>query len=424
MNEAPTTRELVIVGNGMATGRLLDELLARDGQRFKITVIGAEPIGSYNRIMLSSVLAKDADVQGIIQKDHAWYDAHDIRFQSGSAVTKIDRKAKCVLLENGQSIAYDELVLATGSSAARIPAKNHDLDNVFTFRTVADTHAMMDIATTAKHALVVGGGLLGLEAAYGLAKFGIKVTLVHRSAWLLNRQLDKPAAAMLQSVMSNMNIEFILSDEVDSFNSGKEHGEETLESVTLKSGTKLDVQLAVVATGITPNAQIGIDAGLDGQRAIAVDDFMHTSADHISAVGECVEHRGQTFGLVDPLWRHAETLAARLIEQKNIPFENQAIATKLKVSGVQVFSAGLVETNPEVRALTLCDKKANIYRKLLIKDGCIVGIVLFGDVRSGQYYFDLMQSKTDVSDLLPALIIGEAFLATPDKNAKQKTMAA
>lgn len=423
MNDTPQPLSLVIVGNGMAAGRLLDELLARSGQRFNITVIGAEPVGSYNRIMLSSVLAKDADEQGIMQKDHAWYESNNISFHSGAAVNEIDRNDKCVVIEDGRRIHYDELVLATGSSAARIPAKNHDLKNVYTFRTVADTHAMMNTATGAKHALVVGGGLLGLEAAYGLAKFGIKVTLVHRSAWLLNRQLDRPAAAMLQSVMSNMNIHFKLSDEVASFNGGSSN-ENKLESVTLKSGAKLDVQLAVVATGIKPNAQLGFDAGLAGKRAIAVDDFMHTSAEHISALGECVEHNGQTFGLVDPLWRHAETLAARLIEQQSIPFENQAIATKLKVSGVQVFSAGLVESGPQLRALTVSDEKANIYRKLLIKGGCIVGIVLFGDVRSGQYYFDLMQSKTDVSELLPSLIIGEAFLNAPGEKAKQKTMAA
>lgn len=409
MNDQSTLPSLVVVGNGMVASRFLDEVLARHGQAYRITVIGAEPEGSYNRIMLSSVLAKDTSPQSIVLKDHHWYDDHNIAFMPGSTVTRIDRQQKFVETAQAERVEYDQLVIATGSSAATIPARNLDLKNVFTFRTLADTHTMMKVATGAKHALVVGGGLLGLEAAYGLAKFGIEVTLVHRSAWLLNRQLDKAASEMLQAVMASMNIRFVLKDEVESFN-GTEH----VESVTLKSGRQFDIEMAVIATGIKPNAALGIEAELAGNRAIQVDDYMRTSDPYISAIGECIEHNGETFGLVDPLWRQAETLAARLVENSLLAFENSAIATKLKVSGVQVFSAGEVESRAEYRSLTISDKRAKIYRKLLIENNRIVGIVLFGDVRSGQYYFELMQSQTDVSQLLPALIFGEAYLPAPE----------
>ncbi|WP_370980884.1 NAD(P)/FAD-dependent oxidoreductase [Agaribacterium sp. ZY112] len=401
-----TLPSLVIVGNGMVAGRFLDELLKRDGQQYRVTVIGAEPHGSYNRIMLSSVLANDTTVKAIVQKDHDWYEQQGIHFISGSPVVSIDRDKKTVSTACDQQISYDELVLATGSRAARIPAKNLDLAHVFLFRTIADTQAMMQIAEAehAKNAIVVGGGLLGLEAAYGLAKFGIKVTLVHRSGWLLNRQLDERSANMLKDVMQSMGISFRLNDEIVSFN-----GDSAVKSATLKSGDTLDAELAVIATGITPNAELGLEHGLDGKRAIEVDDFMQTSAAHISAIGECIEHKGQCFGLVDPLWRQAETLAARLVNSENLPFENQATATKLKVSGVQVFSAGQVLETEQQRSIIVEDKQSRIYRKLIIEQDRIVGIVLFGDVRSGAYYFDLMQDGTDVSAMLPNLIFGQEF---------------
>ncbi|WP_096085123.1 NAD(P)/FAD-dependent oxidoreductase [Agaribacterium haliotis] len=404
---------LVIVGNGMVAGRLLDELLERqnrDGAKhYEITVIGAEPHGSYNRIMLSSVLAKDTSVKAIVQKDHDWYQSKGIRFISGSPVTAIEREAKWVETACGQRVSYDELVLATGSRAARIPAENLDLNNIFLFRTIADTEGMMQVAAGASSAVVVGGGLLGLEAAYGLAKFGIKVTLVHRSGWLLNRQLDKQAGAMLKTVMQDMGIEFCLGDEIASFR--EQNG--SVCGARLKSGRELRAELAVVATGITPNAELGLEHGLNGQRAIDVDDFMQSSAANISALGECIEHRGATFGLVDPLWRQAETLAARLVNRELVPFENQAIATKLKVSGVQVFSAGQVQEQAGQRAVVIEDKQARIYRKLIIDQGRIVGVVLFGDVRSGAHYFDLMQAGKNVSADLPQLIFGQEFAESP-----------
>ena len=411
----PPKPKLLIVGNGMVAGRLLDQLLSRNPEKYDITVIGAEDQGSYNRILLSSVLAKDATSHSIVQKDQHWYRSRGIRFISGTTVNQINKAQRWVSTDTQQQVHYDELILATGSRAARIPAKNLDLEKIFFFRTLADTQAMIVIAQQVSNVIVVGGGLLGLEAAYGLAKFGSKVTVVHRSPWLLNRQLDQHSAVMLQSTMAAMGIEFELNDEIDSF-----HGEQAITGATLQSGKTLQASMAVIATGITPNIELGIDAGLVGSRAIVVDDYMQTRSPQISALGECIEHRGQTFGLVDPLWRQAETLAARLAQDTLLPFKNQATATKLKVSGVQVFSAGEVQQREGLRAVYVEDKQAKIYRKLLLDNGIIKGIVLFGDVRSGAHYFELMQQQTNVSAQLPNLIFGQELAALD----KQKILAA
>jgi nitrite reductase (NADH) large subunit len=399
--------KLVIIGNGMVTGRLLDELLARPSKCFDITVISAESYGSYNRIMLSSVLAKDASITSIMQKDKDWYTERNIQLICDAPVMTIDRKQKCVTTKQGMLVNYDQLVIATGSRASQIPAKNTDLKNIFLFRTIADTQAILDTAQQARSAIVVGGGLLGLEAAYGLAKSGASVTLIHRSAWLLNRQLDQTAADMLKKVMAAMGIHFYLSNEVESFN-----GDSVLQSATLKNGETITADLAVIATGITPNAELGLESGLQGKRAIKVNDYMQSSDHCISALGECIEHEGETFGLVDPLWRQAETLASRLADNQQQPFSNQATATKLKVSGVNVFSAGEVQTREGLRELIVQDSNNNIYRKLLIENDLIKGIVLFGDVRSGTYYFELMQAETNIAHLLPNLIFGQAFCSS------------
>ncbi|MCJ8314959.1 MAG: NAD(P)/FAD-dependent oxidoreductase [Saccharospirillaceae bacterium] len=401
--------QLVVIGNGMVTGRFLDELVALDPEQFDITVISAEGFGSYNRIMLSSILAKKATVASIIQKDEAWYQSNDIGLKLGLSALKIDTEHKQVLLSDQSIISYDHLVIATGSRASKIPAKNLHLEHVIFFRTINDTHLILNQCANTQRALVIGGGLLGLEAAYGLAQQGVKVTLLHRSGWLLNRQLDEKSGKMLQDIMQNMDIEFRLKDEVVSFN-----GEQSLESVTFKSGDTENFDMAIIATGITPNSEIGLDAGLEGNRAILVDDYMQTSDDHISAIGECIEHDGQTFGLVDPLWRQAKTLALRIVKDEKQAFIQQEVATKLKVSGVQLYSAGQVETKYN-NLLCIEDQSAGVYRKLIIKSNKIVGIVLFGDVSSGPFYFDLMQQQQDVSKLLPNLIFGEQAVSVEDK---------
>lgn len=374
-------------------------------------MIGDEVEGSYNRIMLSSVLAQETAIDNIIQKNQRWYKNEGIRFLAGHRATVINKSSKLVTTHKGAQIFYDHLVIATGSRAANIPAKNCHLENIFSFRSIKDTQKILNLSKDKSNALVIGGGLLGLEAAYGLAKLGLKVKLLHRSNWLLNRQLDRTPGKMLQKIMEPLGIEFILGDEVDHFLAEVERPA-TVSGATLKSGKTLSFEMAVIATGITPNAELGDAIGLKGERAIIVDDYMQTNDANISAIGECIEHKGQTFGLVDPLWRHASTLACRLIENKLEPFENSAIATKLKVSGVQLFSAGSTTANKEQRELVISDPSNNVYRKLILEKGKIEGIVLFGDVRSGAYYFELMQKKLTVDSLLPELLIAQEFTET------------
>ena len=418
---------LVIIGNGMATGRLLDEIIKRTPNKYQITVIGKEHFGSYNRIMLSAVLAGDATIESIMQKPPEWYDEHKINFLSGSLVTKIDKESKMVKLATAQEVSYDELIIATGSRTAKIPAKNQDIEGIFNFRDIEDTQQIQAFAkqepsfskqkkSVSKQAIVIGGGLLGLEAAYGLAISGVEVTLIHRNKWLLNRQLDKVSGNMLQGIMAQKNITFALGHEVDSFENTLERKAEgdqkILSGVTLTNGEFISAQMAVIATGISPNKALAETAKIDFNRAILVNDYMQTSDASISALGECCEHNQATFGLVDPIWGQCITLAERLCNNVEKQFKNAPVPTKLKVSGVQLFSAGDVEASENSQCFTLLDKKAGIYRKIILKNGKISGIVLFGDVSSGMAYFELMQQKINVNSMMPALLVGDEFVTS------------
>lgn len=424
---------LVIVGNGMATGRLLDEIIKRTPNKYQITVISKEHFGSYNRIMLSAVLAGEATIDSIMQKPPAWYKAHHINFLSGGVVSYINKEKKYVDLASGVQIDYDELIIATGSRTAKIPAKNQNITGIFNFRNIADTEKIQaftkQAGTTKKQAVVIGGGLLGLEAAYGLALSGVEVTLVHRNKWLLNRQLDKVAGVMLQTIMEQKNINFVLGHEVAAFESNIDKSvtpnnkkTEILSGVTLTNGAFICAQMAVIATGITPNKELAQTSNIEANRAILVNDYMQTSEPSISALGECCEHQGATFGLVDPIWAQCITLAERLCNSLEKPFYNAPVATKLKVSGVQLFSAGNVEVSEDSQCFTLLDKKALIYRKIIVKNDKISGVVLFGDVSSGMAYFDLMQQSTTVTPMLPELLIGEEFVSLSD-DEKQVSIA-
>jgi len=425
---------MVIIGNGMATGRLLDEIIKRTPHKYQITVIGKEHFGSYNRIMLSAVLAGDATIDSIMQKPLAWYKAHNINFLSGCVVTYINKEKKYVDLASDTQRHYDELIIATGSRTAKIPAKNQEIAGIFNFRNIADTEKIQAFAkqagTSSKQAVVIGGGLLGLEAAYGLALSGVEVTLIHRNKWLLNRQLDKVAGVMLQSIMEQKNIKFALGHEVAAFENIKGQSSTTqplansaeqtekLSGVTLTNGEFISAQMAVIATGITPNKELAEISNIDFNRAILVNDYMQSSDTSISALGECCEHNQATFGLVDPIWAQCITLAERLCNNVEKPFKNAPVPTKLKVSGVQLFSAGDVEVSDDSQCFTLLDKKALIYRKIIVKKGQVSGVVLFGDVSSGMAYFTLMQQKVIVTPMLPELLIGEEFVTIVEDEKK------
>ncbi|WP_045827383.1 NAD(P)/FAD-dependent oxidoreductase [Teredinibacter turnerae] len=399
--------ELIIVGNGMATGRLLDELLKRGCTQFRITVIGDEPEGSYNRIMLSPVLAGETERATIIHKSPAWFAAQGINFIAGKRGTQIDKEKQIITLDDGQQLAYDQLVIATGSRPAAIPAKNQTLKNIFSFRTLVDVDTITAAARNAANAVVIGGGLLGLEAAYGLALKGVAVTVVHRSGWPLNRQLDATAGAMLQSVMAAKGVAFALSAEVASF-----EGDDTgaVEKILLHDGRELACDLAVIATGITPNQELGRDSGIACGRGIQVDALMQTSAANISALGECCEFEGATFGLVEPIWHQCVTLADRLCDNRHTPFRNPQVATKLKVSGVQLYSAGEYITRPEHREIVLHDCRHQVYRKLLLRGNTLVGVVLFGDTRDGNTYFEWLAAAQTLPAQVSTLSLGKSFL--------------
>lgn len=436
-NQTPSIFEkpsLVIIGNGMATGRLLDEILERTPGQYAITVIGKEPFGSYNRIMLSSVLAGDTTIDGIIQKTPQWYKDNDIKFISDSLVTDIDSENKKLTIEHNQhffeekTLPYDELVIAVGSRSAAIPAKNQNIKGLFNFRDIRDTKqiqafANQSSANESKSALVVGGGLLGLEAAYGLAISGVKVTLIHRNQWLLNRQLDKVSGTMLKTIMAAKNINFVLGHEVAKFESKLNTlGEEVLCGAELTNGEIIKAEMGVIATGITPNKELATSAGITVERAIVVNDFMQTSNKHISALGECCQHKNSTFGLVDPIWSQCKSLAQRLCLGHLSAFKNAPVPTKLKVSGVQLFSAGIVESSATTQSFVLTDKKSSTYRKIIVENDVIVGVVLFGDVSSGMVYFDMMQSKQKVMHAMPELLIGHEFM--PDESEVKPSKAA
>lgn len=396
----------------MASGRLLDEILKRDRSTWRITVVGDEPWGSYNRIMLSAVLADEIQQAAIISKPPQWFADNDITFVGATRVQAIDRQRMEVVTDGESRIAYDELVIATGSRAARIPAENQTLGNICSFRTINDTQRISDICTASLSerpaALVIGGGLLGLEAAWGIAKKGIPVTVIHRNGSLLNRQLDSTAGAYLKELMSDKNIDCILGEEVVKFT-----GRHKVDGAILKSGRRLDCTMAVIATGITPNKELGLHAGLAGTRGIAVDRFMQTSDEHISALGECVEHNSVTYGLVEPIWRQCCTLAERLCGNGFKPYAEQPIATKLKVSGVNLFSAGEVVTRPHHRELLVMDPENAVYRKLLFERNRIVGMVFLGDTRGGAECFNLMQQEKDVGAYLMPLALGQTTACMP-----------
>lgn len=420
---------LVIIGNGMATGRLLDEIIKRSPDKFAITVVGKEPYGSYNRIMLSAILAGNASIEGIMQKPPQWYVDNNITFISGSTVTSINKTAKTIELDTSQQLNYEQLIIATGSRTAKIPTENQNITGVFNFRNIDDTKKIQAFAKqvnqkveqTTKQAIVIGGGLLGLEAAYGLALSGVDVTLIHRNKWLMNRQLDKISGDMLQNIMAQKNITFVLSHEVASFEDDNATVKK-LTGATLTNGEFIRAQIAVIATGITPNKELAESAEIAFNRAILVNDYMQTSDPAISALGECCEHENATFGLVDPIWVQCVTLAERICSNTKIAFKNAPVPTKLKVSGVQLFSAGVVESSSDTTSFTLLDKKALIYRKIIIKNDKIIGIVLFGDVSSGMAYFDMMQQQITVKQMMPELLISNEYFTNNENN--QQTSAA
>jgi len=393
---------LVIVGNGMAAARLCEELTERGCGRYAIAVVGEEPRLAYNRVLLSSLLADEISAAEVELKPARWWRDRGVTLIYGRPAVAIDPTIRRVRLADGATIPYAKLVIATGSRPIQLPLPGMDLPGVKAFRDLADAAELRRAAPGAR-AVVIGGGLLGLEAAYGLAKGGATVTLVHLMDRLMERQLDTRAALMLRRELEARGVEVLLGAETK-----RVEGQRRVEGVTLVDGRTIPADLVVVAVGVRPNAEIARTAGLNVNRGIVVDDRLETSERGIYAIGECAEHNGRCYGIVEPAYEHARVLAQCLLGSDRC-YAGSVLATNLKVSGVRVFSAGDFIGAPGTEALVLSDPGLKTYKKLVIANDRLVGAVLFGDTADGPWYLDLIRSEQPIDAIRDELVFGRAF---------------
>lgn len=394
---------LVIIGNGMAAARLVEELAKRALGRHAIAVIGDEPRLAYNRVLLSSVLAGEATSQEIELKPSGWWRDHGVTVRYGCAATAVDIAKREVTLANGATVAYSRLVFATGSSALRLNIPGADLPGVHTFRDSRDVEQLIDLAQQKKRVVVVGGGLLGLEAAYGIAKAGAKVTLIHLMDRLMERQLDERAAALLKGQVERKGVSVMLNA-----STARILGDDVVTGVELANGQTIEADAVVFAAGIRPNAALAKDAGIPVKRGIVVGDRMESAIDGIYAIGECAEHRGACYGLVEPAYEQAAVLAEHLAGRA-ADYRGSVVATNLKVSGVGVFSAGDFLATNDSEVVVLNDPWRGVYRKLVLADGALTGAVLVGDTRDALWYLELIRSQAPVATMRGDLMFGRAM---------------
>ncbi|MFV5264601.1 nitrite reductase small subunit NirD [Acinetobacter courvalinii] len=397
--------KLVLIGNGLAGMRCLEDLLDMAPDRYDVTVIGEEPWGNYNRIMLSPVLSGEKTIDDIMLHPHAWYRDKGIQFIADDPAIKIDRTRKVVHTEKGESVDYDRLIIATGSSPFIPPVQGVDLKGVISFRDIYDVNTMIKYCESKKNAVVIGGGLLGLEAAYGLKQRGMNVTVLHLMDRIMERQLDGRASRMLRHSIEQKGINIITEANTEALLGVDGH----VSQVRLKDGTVLDADLVIFAVGIRPNIALAQRAGLRCNRGILVNDTMQTFDPSIYAVGECIEHRNQTFGLVEPLWGQAFICATHLAEHGSLTFKSPTVPTQLKVSGVDVFSAGNFEPKEDYEDIILNDDKRQIYKRIIIQKDKVIGAVLFGDTEDGMWYAELIADQTPVSSFRNKLLFGKDF---------------
>lgn len=417
--------KLVMVGNGMAGVRAIEELLKLAPDLYDITVFGAEPHPNYNRILLSPVLAGEQTLDEIVLNDWAWYTDNGINLHAGWKVTEIDRVQRTVSAENEQgeklTVAYDRLVMATGSNPFILPLPGKDLQGVLAYRDIADTQAMIDAATQYTHAVVIGGGLLGLEAANGLMKRGMQVTVVHVSEWLMERQLDKVAAQMLQASLEARGMQFRMSAQTAAL-VGNDSGR--VSQVEFKDGTQLNADLVVMAVGIRPNTALAEKMGLHVNRGIVVSDTLQTVTDpRIWAVGECAAHRGIAYGLVAPLFEQGKVLANHLAEFGIGRYTGSLTSTKLKVTGIDLFSAGDFMGGDGFEEIVMSDPAGGIYKKLVLKGDQLVGACLYGDTVDGSWYFKLLRDGRSVADIRDKLMFGESNIGDVGHQGQSKAAA-
>ncbi len=397
------TQKLVVIGAGMASGRMLEHLFETAPAAYEVTLFGSEPRGNYNRIMLSPVLSGEKSYAEIVTHDAAWYAEHGVACRFGETVTAIDRERKVVISAKGET-PYDRLVIATGSLPFIIPVPGHDLPGVVTYRDLDDTEALIEAASTpGAHAVVIGGGLLGLEAAAGLRLRGMEVTVLHLMPHLMERQLDPAAGYLLQKALENRGIHVHCGA-----NTKEILGSERVEGVLLDDGTTYRADVVCMAVGIRPAVGLGKEAGLACGRGIVVSDSMVTSDPGILALGECAEHRGLCYGLVAPLYDMAKVAAATLAGEE-AAYAGSFTSTKLKVTGVDLFSAGDFAEGPDREEIVFRDPARGVYKRLVIEGERLVGAVMYGDTADGNWFFGHVKDRTDISDLRDTLIFGPAF---------------
>jgi nitrite reductase [NAD(P)H] large subunit len=394
---------LVIVGNGMAAARLVDELTKVALGRYAIAVIGDEPRLAYNRVLLSSVLAGETASHEIELKHAAWWRDRGVTVKYGCLATAIDVGRRELKIANEESIAFSKLVLATGSTPLRLNVPGADLAGVHTFRDSRDVDLLLSLAARKTPVVVVGGGLLGLEAAYGLARRGVPVTLVHLMNRLMERQLDAPAAELLKSLVERKGIRILLNA-----NTARLHGDTHVEGVELADGRRIDADAVIFAAGIRPNVTLAKDAGIPVNRGIVVDDGLQTGAPDIFALGECAEHRGICYGLVEPAYEQARILGRHLAGGA-AGYDGSIVATNLKVSGVSVFSAGDFTGVDGSETIVLNDVTHGTYKKLVISDGRLAGAVLVGDVEDALWYLELIRNGRPIASIRNRMMFGRSL---------------
>ena len=395
-------QKLVLVGNGMAGIRTLEELLKLSPDHYDITVIGSEPHPNYNRIMLSPVLAGEKTVDEIVLNTYDWYEENNITLVTGDEAKQINRVNKSVICESGKSVEYDRLLIATGSLPFIIPIPGADKKGVLGFRDIADVNSMIQAAKDHNKAVVIGGGLLGLEAANGLMKQGMDVTVIHLMDNLLERQLDSTASGLLKISLEERGMKFLMEAQTTEI-----LGDESVSGVKLADGTEIEANLVVMAVGIRPNFSLAQESGLYCEKGIVVNDTMQSYDPNIYAIGECVQHRDQCYGLVAPLFEQAKVAANHLAELGTSRYEGSITSTKLKVTGIDLFSAGEFQEQDDDEILTLSDPKLGVYKKLVIKDDMIKGAVMYGDTMDGTWYFQLMREKTNIADFRSTILFGQ-----------------
>jgi nitrite reductase (NADH) large subunit len=397
-------QRLVMVGNGMAGMRVVEDLLRIAPDAYDITVFGAEPHGNYNRILLSPVLAGEKRFEDIVLHDLAWYARQGITLHTGDPVVEIDRVKRVVRTRGGIEAGYDRLLLATGSTPNRLSIPGNDLPGVITFRDLADVEQMLGASREQRQAVVIGGGLLGLEAANGLLLQGMDVTVVHKSEVLMERQLDAYAATLLLRSLESRGLKFVLGA-----SSVAVEGQDRATGLRLADGRVIAADLVVMTAGVTPNAALAREAGLQCGRGVLVDDTLQTYDPRIYAVGECVQHRNAIYGLVAPLWEQARVCAAHLAGFGHLRYSGSVVSTSLKVTGIELLSGGNFAGGEGCEVLILRDPEAGIYKRIVLRDQRVVGVLLYGDARDGAWYLELMSANRDVGALRDRLLFGRAY---------------